>query len=59
MWITVFQIPISVIDAKTNKVTHQFAGPGGDAILFAHGSVWLSNLREQNIWRLDPAKLTQ
>jgi YVTN family beta-propeller protein len=58
VWITVFQIPISVIDAKTDKITHQYAGPGGDAILFAHGSVWLSNLREQNIWRLDPAKLT-
>ena len=58
VWITVFQIPISVIDVKTNQVTHQYAGPGGDAILFAHGSVWLSNLREQNIWRLDPAKLT-
>lgn len=57
VWITVFQIPVSRIDAKTNKVTHQYAGPGGDAILFAHGSVWLSNLREQNIWRLDPKKL--
>jgi virginiamycin B lyase len=58
VWLTVFQIPISVIDVKSGKVTHQYAGPGGDAILFAHGSVWLSNLREQNIWRLDPAKLT-
>lgn len=57
VWVTVFQIPISRIDAKTNKVTHQYAGPGGDAILFAHGSVWLSNLREQNIWRLDPARI--
>ena len=59
VWITVFQLPISIIDAKTNKVTQQFVGAGGDAILFAHGSVWLSNLREQNIWRLDPAKLTR
>ncbi|MEZ5403221.1 MAG: YncE family protein [Bryobacteraceae bacterium] len=58
VWVTVFQIPITVIDAATNKVTHQYAGPGGDAILFAHGSVWLSNLREQNLWRLDPAALT-
>jgi YVTN family beta-propeller protein len=58
VWITVFQIPISVIDVKTDKVTHQYAGAGGDAILYAHKSVWLSNLREQNIWRLDPAKLT-
>jgi len=59
VWVTVFQIPITRIDAKTNKVTHQYAGPGGDAILFAHGSVWLSNLREQNIWRLDAAKIAR
>ncbi len=57
VWITVFQLPISVIDAKTDRVTHQYVGAGGDAILHAHGSVWLSNLREQNIWRIDPAKL--
>ncbi len=57
VWITVFQIPISRIDAKTNKVTHQYAGVGGDAILYAHGSIWLCNLREQNVWRLNPAKL--
>ncbi len=57
VWLTVFQIPITRIDAKTNKVTHQYAGPGGDAILYAHGSVWLSNLREQNLWRLDVAKI--
>lgn len=57
VWVTVFQIPITRIDAKTNKVTHQYAGPGGDAILFAHGAVWLSNLREQNIWRMDAAKI--
>ena len=59
VWVTVFQIPITRIDAKTNKVTHQYAGPGGDSILFAHRSVWLSNLREQNVWRIDPAKITQ
>lgn len=57
VWVTVFQIPISRIDPKAEKVTHQYAGPGGDAILFAHGSVWLSNLREQNVWRIDPATI--
>ncbi len=58
VWITLFQIPITRIDAKTDKVTHQYAGAGGDAILYAHGSVWLCNLREGTVWRLDPAKLT-
>ncbi len=55
VWVTMFQIPITRINAKTNKVTHQNAGPGGDAILYAHGSVWLCNLREGNVWRIDPA----
>lgn len=51
---TVFEIPITPIDAKTNKVTHQYAGSGGDAILYAHGSVWLRNLRG---WRSVNPKL--
>ena len=58
VWVTVFQIPLTRIDAKTDKVTQQYAGPGGDAVLYAHGSVWLSNLRQQNVWRLDPSKIT-
>ena len=39
------------LDPETNKVTYQLAGPGGDAIAVGHKSVWLSNLREQNVWR--------
>ncbi|MBL8227395.1 MAG: hypothetical protein JNL98_02920 [Bryobacterales bacterium] len=52
VWVTVFEIPITKIDVKTNKVVRQWLGPGGDAIRFGHGSVWLSNLRQQNVWRL-------
>lgn len=57
VWATVFQIPISEIDPATNKVVRQWFGPGGDSIRVGHGSVWLSNLREHNVWRIDPAKL--
>ena len=53
VWATVFQIPITRIDAATNAVTKQWAGAGGDSIRVAFGSVWLSNLREQNLWRID------
>jgi YVTN family beta-propeller protein len=53
VWATVFGMPISKIDPKTNSVVRQFAGAGGDSIRAAHGSVWLSNLREQNLWRID------
>jgi virginiamycin B lyase len=56
VWVTVFQIPITKIDAATNKVVRQWVGAGGDAIRYGHGSIWLSNLREQNVWRLPPPK---
>jgi YVTN family beta-propeller protein len=54
LWLTVFQIPLTQIDPATNTVVKQWIGPGGDAVRVGHGSVWLSNLREQNLWRIDP-----
>ena len=56
VWVTAFQIPISEIDPGVNQVIRQWVGPGGDSIRAAHGSVWLSNLREHNVWRIDPSK---
>jgi virginiamycin B lyase len=53
VWATVFQIPLSMIDPATNQVTKQWAGAGGDSVRVGHGSVWLSNLRELNVWRID------
>ena len=41
------------IDPATNEVVRQWFGAGGDAVRVGHGSVWLSNLREQNVWRID------
>jgi YVTN family beta-propeller protein len=57
VWITSFEFPITRIDASTNKVVQQFYGDGGDAIRFGLGSVWLSNLRAANVWRLDPKRI--
>ena len=51
VWATIPQIPISEIDPSTNTVIKQWVGPGGDSIRAGHGSVWLSNLRQQNVWR--------
>ena len=57
VWVTSFEYPITRIDPSTNKVVQQFHGEGGDAIRVGHGSVWLSNLRAGNIWRLDPKRI--
>ncbi len=59
VWVTAFTIPISRINPKTNKVVQQFTGRGGDAIRAGKGSLWLTNLREGNIWRLDPKTLDE
>mgnify|MGYP007115157634 CR=1 FL=1 len=32
VWLTVFQIPLTKIDAATNTVVKQWVGPGGDAV---------------------------
>jgi virginiamycin B lyase len=55
VWATLFRIPISEIDPMTNQVVRQWVGEGGDSIRAGHGSIWLSNLRAHNIWRIDPS----
>ena len=54
VWVTVFEIPLTQIDPDNNKVVKQWFGLGGDAVRVGHGSVWLSNIRQENVWRLSP-----
>ena len=54
VWVTVFDIPLSQIDPDNNKVVKQWVGAGGDSVRVGHGSVWLSNIRQENVWRMDP-----
>lgn len=57
VWATLFGVPLSRIDPKTNKVVQQFVGAGGDALRVGNGSVWLSNYKSGTEWHLDPAKI--
>lgn len=52
VWATVFDFPITRIDAETNTVTGQWHGIGGDSIRVGHGSVWLTSLTGAKVWRL-------
>jgi virginiamycin B lyase len=52
VWATVFEIPISEIDPATNAVVKQWFGPGGDSIRIGFDSIFLSNLRDGNVWRI-------
>jgi YVTN family beta-propeller protein len=54
VWVSAWDYPLSRIDPSTNRVVQQFCGTGGDAVNVGLGSVWLSNARAGNVWRLDP-----
>jgi virginiamycin B lyase len=56
VWPTVFDLPLTLISPDSNTVLRQWIGPGGDAIHFGHGSLWLTHLRAGLLWRLPPPK---
>ncbi len=57
IWATLFGFPITKVDTATNKVVKQWQGKGGDSIRAAHGSVWLTFLRDKKVWRIDARQL--
>jgi virginiamycin B lyase len=54
VWATIFDFPLTQVDPASNKVVKQWAGQGGDGMRAGLGSVWLSNLRQQTVWRISP-----
>jgi YVTN family beta-propeller protein len=54
VWVTMADVPLSRIDVQTNKVVQQWVGPGGDSLRAGLGSIWLTNLKQQNVWRVNP-----
>jgi virginiamycin B lyase len=57
VWVTMTGFPVTRIDPQTDKVVQQFWGAGGGAIHVGLNSVWLSNLQEKTLWRLDPKRI--
>ncbi len=57
VWVTIHDVPLTRIDVHTEKVTHQFVGSGGDGMRVLHGSIFLSNGRWNNVWRIQTSKI--
>jgi streptogramin lyase len=57
LWVTLPGFPITRIDPKDEKVVQQFRGAGGGAIFFGQNSVWLTNVQEGTLWRIDPKRI--
>jgi len=52
VWSTMPKTPLSVIDAATNSVLCQWAGPGGDSLGVGHGAIWLTDYHAGSISRI-------
>jgi virginiamycin B lyase len=52
VWATLFEVPITKIDIGAGKVIRQWVGSGGDSIRVGLGSVWLTDLKGQRVWRI-------
>lgn len=52
VWATVFKVPLTAVDAKTNRPLRQWVGPGGDALRYGHGSIWITNNRAGLLLRI-------
>lgn len=60
VWVTATGFPLTRIDPTDEKVAQQFYGEGGGAIQFTGGqtsAIWLSNLNNGTLWRIDPKRV--
>jgi virginiamycin B lyase len=55
-WATLSGFPITRVDATTNRVIEQWVGNGGDSIRVARGSLWLTNYKTGEVWRIKPTQ---
>jgi len=52
IWISMPKVPLSLIDAKLNRLECQWVGPGGDALNIGHGSLWLTDYHAGTVERI-------
>jgi streptogramin lyase len=57
IWVTAAGFPLTRIDPTSDKVVQQFHGEGGGALGFAADSLWLINLKQASVWRIDPKRV--
>ena len=52
VWTTMSKVPLSLIDASTNQLTCQWAGPGGDSLGIGHAAIWLTDYHAGTVSRI-------
>ncbi len=57
VWVTMTGFPLTRIDPTSEAVAQQFFGEGGGGILASPGAIWLSNLNDGTLLRIDPKRV--
>lgn len=57
VWTTMFDVPLSVVRAKTGEIERQWRGPGGDSLGIAGDALWLTDYRAGSITRYSIAAI--
>lgn len=57
VWPTIFGVPLTRIDAKTNTVVKQWVGKSGDSLRVGFGSLWLTDYRQGLLMRFPMEEL--
>jgi virginiamycin B lyase len=52
VWLTVFDVPLTRLDATTNRVVKQWIGKGGDSLRFGFGSLWITDYKKGVLSRI-------
>lgn len=52
IWTSMPKVPLSLIDARLNRLVCQWMGPGGDALNIGHGSLWLTDYHAGTLERI-------
>jgi len=58
VWLSVNGMPVTRIDQRTDRVTHQFVGgDGADAIRWGVGALWVADHKIGELWRIDHKRI--
>jgi virginiamycin B lyase len=52
VWASAMDLPITVVDGRTNRVRRQWVGRGGDSLRFGHGAIWVTDYHRGLLWRI-------
>ena len=52
VWLSVFDVPLTRVEAMTNRVAKQWIGKGGDSLRFGFDSLWITDYKKGSLARI-------